>query len=300
MYNCLFMPNSNENKRQKRQQSGNQQPQGPSIWTQLAIAAVVFLVLSVGYSAVREYVAQQSESVPLSQIVSDVEAGKITAIAVQGDSLTATYADGSTKTSTKEDEDSFSQTLVNYGVPADKIAAVKVTIEDQSGAEFWALELLPILVPTLLIVGLVWYLSRQLRGGGSMQAFTFGRSLARMTSPEDTVQRVTFADVAGAKEAKVELLEIVDFLKNPKKFIQIGAHIPKGAACTSGSRRSRRAVLFDLRIGVRRDVRRRRRFACARSFCNGEESCACDHFRGRDRRGRSRARLGSRRRQRRA
>ena len=61
-----------------------------------------------------------------------------------------------------------------------------------------------------------------------MQAFTFGRSLARLVSPEDNEQRVTFADVAGAKEAKEELTEIVDFLKNPKKFIQIGARIPKG------------------------------------------------------------------------
>ena len=61
-----------------------------------------------------------------------------------------------------------------------------------------------------------------------MQAFTFGKSMARLVSPEDEKERVTFANVAGAKEAKAELLEIVDFLKNPKKFIQIGARIPKG------------------------------------------------------------------------
>src|SRR6185436_13199964 len=79
----------------------------------------------------------------------------------------------------------------------------------------------------LLLLGIMWYLSRQMRAGG-MQAFTFGRSLARLVSPEDSAQRVTFADVAGAREAKEELTEIVDFLKNPKKFIQIGARIPKG------------------------------------------------------------------------
>src|SRR6185503_17368635 len=61
-----------------------------------------------------------------------------------------------------------------------------------------------------------------------MQAFTFGQSKARMIDPADTAQRVTFSDVAGAKEAKQELTEIVDFLKNPKKFMQIGARIPKG------------------------------------------------------------------------
>src|SRR6185436_19907109 len=79
----------------------------------------------------------------------------------------------------------------------------------------------------LLLLGIMWYLSRQMRGAG-VQAFTFGRSLARLISPEDGAQRVTFADVAGAREAKEELTEIVDFLKNPKKFIQIGARIPKG------------------------------------------------------------------------
>ncbi|HEV3244844.1 MAG TPA: ATP-dependent zinc metalloprotease FtsH [Candidatus Paceibacterota bacterium] len=219
------MPNSDDSTKGKRPAGA---PQGPSIWVQLAIAAVVFLILSAGYSAVRDYLAQQNQTVPLSQIVNDLEAGKISSIAVQGDSITANYTDGTAKNSTKESENSFSQTLFNYGVPADKLSAVKITVEDQSGVQFWALELLPIIIPSLMIFALVWYLSRQLRGGGGMQAFTFGRSLARLISPDDTVQRVTFADVAGSKEAKIELAEIVDFLKNPKKFIQIGARIPKG------------------------------------------------------------------------
>ncbi|MEK7182222.1 MAG: ATP-dependent zinc metalloprotease FtsH, partial [Patescibacteria group bacterium] len=73
----------------------------------------------------------------------------------------------------------------------------------------------------------VWMLSRQVKGAG-MQAFNFGQSRARITDPKDTKQRITFEDVAGAKEAKEELREIVDFLKNPKKFLDIGAQIPKG------------------------------------------------------------------------
>jgi cell division protease FtsH len=221
------MPNSDDSRKQKRQ-SGTPTPQGPSIWTQLAIAAVVFLLLSAGYSAVRQYMTTQSQTVPISQIMDDVSAGKISSVTVQGDSITATYADGTMKQSQKEDQDAFAQELVNYGVPADKIAALKVSVQDQSGVEFWTLELAPIIIPSLFIVAIVWYFTRQLRGGGGMQAFTFGRSLARLISPEDSEQRVTFADVAGAKEAKSELLEIVDFLKNPKKFIQIGARIPKG------------------------------------------------------------------------
>ena len=217
------------NKKAPKTPEGTNAPQGggPSIWIQLAAALAIFLVLSAGYSLVREYFATQSATVPLSQVVSDINAGKITSIDVNGDAITATYADKSTKTSQKESESSLTQTLSDYGVAADKLAAVQITIQQEGGLRFWAIELLPILVPMLFIFGVIWYLTRQMRGSG-VQAFTFGRSLARLISPEDGPQRVTFADVAGAREAKEELTEIVDFLKNPKKFIQIGARIPKG------------------------------------------------------------------------
>ncbi len=212
------------------------QNEGPSIWLQLVAAFAVFLVLSAGYSFIRDYVNEQKENIPLSQIATDISAGKISTIVIEGDTITATYTDQSQKTSRKQSESSLTATLSDYQVPPDKLAGVKIEIKDESGFRFWLLTLLPIFVPALLLLGVIWYLSRQLRGGG-MQAFTFGRSLARMTSPEDEVQRVTFKDVAGAKEAKIELTEIVDFLKNPKKFIQIGARIPK--ACYSWGHRAR-------------------------------------------------------------
>ncbi len=200
---------------------------GPNIWVQMAIAFAIFVLVSAGYSLYRDYVAAQSPNVPLSQIVNDIENGKITSITVSGDQVTATYADKTTKVSQKEAEDSFTQTLANYGATPGQIDSVKIQIEDQSGLRFWFLTLAPLIFPLILLMGIIWYLTRQLKGGG-MQAFTFGKSMARLVRPEDTVQRVTFADVAGAKEAKEELSEIVDFLKNPKKFIQIGARIPKG------------------------------------------------------------------------
>ncbi len=217
---------------QKKQQSerkegGAPQGKGPNLWVQLVAAFIIFLLLSAGYSLVQQYFSQQSESVPLSQIVSDINAGKVTSIEVSGDTVTATYSDKSTKTSHKETGTPLTQTLSDYGVASSSLAHVQMTVSDEGGLRFWALTLIPIIVPLLFLFGLVWYLSRQMRGAG-MQAFTFGRSLARLTSPEDQNQRVTFADVAGAREAKEELTEIVDFLKNPKKFIQIGARIPKG------------------------------------------------------------------------
>ena len=202
-------------------------PRGPSIWVQMTAALVIFLVLSAGYSLIRQYITTQSEEVPLSQIAQDIEAGSISSIDVAGDKITATYADESEKTSRKETESSLTQTFSDLELSPEKLAAVKITIQDEGGLRFWALTLLPIIVPVLFLFGIIWYLSRQMRGSG-MQAFTFGRSMARLISPEDSVQRVTFKDVAGAREAKDELTEIVDFLKNPKKFIQIGARIPKG------------------------------------------------------------------------
>jgi len=202
-------------------------PVGPSLWMQLAIAFAIFLVLSAGYSVMQGYFASDVESVSLSQIMADINAGEIVSIEVAGDSITATYIDETQKTSRKETEASFTETIANYQVAQEKIDAVHIEIKDEGGVRFWFLTLAPLLIPIVLLVGIIWFLSRQMRGAG-MQAFTFGRSMARLISPEDQIQRVTFKDVAGAKEAKEELLEIVDFLKNPKKFIQIGARIPKG------------------------------------------------------------------------
>ncbi|HEY4513710.1 MAG TPA: ATP-dependent zinc metalloprotease FtsH [Candidatus Paceibacterota bacterium] len=203
-------------------------PQGPSMWMQLATAFAIFLLLSAGYSFVKEYITAQKEEVPLSQIAQDIQADKIESIVLEGATIKAIYKDQTEKKSRKETEASFTETLANYGIAPEKIAAVKIDIQDEGGLRFWFLTLAPLLVPVLLLFGIIWYLSRQVRSGGGMQAFTFGKSMARLVSPEDEGERVTFADVAGAKEAKAELLEIVDFLKNPKKFIQIGARIPKG------------------------------------------------------------------------
>src|SRR3989338_3443350 len=218
--------------RKPREGGGKPKPSGgpsTSIWLQLSAAFGVFLVLSLGYSFIRQYISAQDEVVPLSQIAQDITAGNIISLDVSGDKITATYKDEIQKTSRKERESSLTQTLSDYGLTPEKMAAVKIEIKDEGGVRFWALTLLPILVPVIFLFGVIWYLSRQLRGGGGgMQAFSFGKSMARLVNPEDEVQKVTFKDVAGAKEAKSELLEIVDFLKNPKKFIQIGARIPKG------------------------------------------------------------------------
>ncbi|MBP9669671.1 MAG: ATP-dependent zinc metalloprotease FtsH [Candidatus Pacebacteria bacterium] len=180
-----------------------------------------------GYGYMSEQMKEKQEEVPLSTLAQDLVQGTVTTIIVRGDAIEATYKDETVKKSRKEAEAGLTETLSFYGVTPDKLAAVSIDVKDETGVKFWALTLLPILLPILLLFGLVWFLTRQVKGAG-MQAFTFGQSRARITAPEDAAQQITFKDVAGAKEAKEELTEIVDFLKSPKKFLAIGARIPKG------------------------------------------------------------------------
>ena len=178
------------------------------------------------YSLISDF-TKPSVEVPLSVVAADVVSGKVKSIVVEGDSLKLVYTDESIKTSRKDSSSGLPETLATYGVTPLELSKVSITIDGPSGFQFWFLTLAPVLLPILFIVFLFWFLSRQVRGAG-MQAFSFGQSKARVTDPDDSAQRVTFADVAGAREAKEELLEIVDFLKSPKKFLDIGARIPKG------------------------------------------------------------------------
>lgn len=171
--------------------------------------------------------AKQTEEIALSQVAADVIAGNVSEITVTGDTLELLYTSGIEKESMRDPSSSITETLPAYGVTPEQLSKVKITIAGESGFRFWLLTLAPFLLPLIFLAVLFWFLTRQVRGAG-MQAFTFGQSKARMIDPADTSQRVTFADVAGAKEAKEELVEIVDFLKNPKKFLDIGARIPKG------------------------------------------------------------------------
>ncbi len=199
---------------------------GPGFFGNLLTTILIFLILMSGYSLISN-LAQSPTTIPLSQVAADVAAQKVKSITVSGDSLALTYQDGSQKDSRKDPAAALPETLATYGVTPEELAKVAITVNGQSGLSFWLLTLGPTILSLLFIGLLFWFLTRQVRGAG-MQAFSFGQSKARVIDPADQSQRVTFKDVAGAKEAKEELLEIVDFLKNPKKFLDIGARIPKG------------------------------------------------------------------------
>lgn len=228
---------------QNQQQAPKEKPEntkGPSqkfeptrqFWMNLLVTFLILFALTSIFSYFAEN-TQEPEEIPLSQVATDITDGKIERIEVQGDSLTMTYrpeSDGGEtveKTAKKERGTALSDSLANYGVEGEKLRSTNVEVVDEGGFTFWLVTLAPFLLPLVFLLILLWFLMRQVKGAG-MQAFTFGQSKARVIDPADKSQRITFKDVAGAKEAKEELSEIIDFLKNPKKFIEIGARIPKG------------------------------------------------------------------------
>jgi cell division protease FtsH len=188
----------------------------------------ILLMLVSLYSVIAEN-RSKSEEISISQLATDISSGKVSQVVVDGESLEVHYdaKNEVIKNAKKEEGTALTQTLVNYGVKPDQLNRVNIQIKNPNGFGFWLLNLAPFVLPLIVVLLVAWFVTRQVRGAG-MQAFTFGQSKARIIPPDDKKQRVTFKDVAGAKEAKEELAEIVDFLKNPKKFLEIGARIPKG------------------------------------------------------------------------
>ncbi|MFA6536579.1 MAG: ATP-dependent zinc metalloprotease FtsH [Candidatus Paceibacterota bacterium] len=222
-----FSPKNKGNKGGRKGGRRNINPLPPSnFWRQMITGIMIFVLIAAAYSLI----AENQKTIPevsISELAGEIGKGVVTKISVNGDDLNVTYKDGSEKHSKKESEASLTATLSNYKVPADKLSAVSIEVLGPSGFGYWFANLAPFLLPLIFIVLFIWLISRQVKGAG-MQAFSFGQSKARITFPDDKKQKVTFKDVAGAKEAKQELSEIVDFLKNPKKFLEIGAVIPKG------------------------------------------------------------------------
>ncbi len=228
--NKLRGGNEGEEKKGKGKDKG---PAAPSFFSNILTIFLVFLLIVSAYSYFTERKAK-TEIISLSQLAVDVRKSQVSEIAVEGTDLKILYADGVKKESRKELETSLTETMINYGVSPEELSSIKVEVKDPSGVGYWLYSLAPFLFPLLFIGILIWFLTRQVKQSGGMQAFSFGQSKARVIYPDDTAQKVTFKDVAGVKEAKEELQEIVQFLKHPQKFLDIGAQIPKGVMLMGG------------------------------------------------------------------
>ncbi len=179
------------------------------------------------------YMAFQREStitepLTINEVAQAVQNGEVSKLSIAEDNrLTIVYReDGVEKTSQKEPTSTLVEQLVGLGVSPDKLLPENIKIEVKAPSA-WAgvLGSLAFILPVLVMAGVLWFIMRQAQGNNNA-AMSFGKSRARMFSGDHPT--VTFADVAGVEESKEELKEVVEFLKEPQKFIQLGARIPKG------------------------------------------------------------------------
>lgn len=189
-----------------------------AIYFVLAILVGIFLYNQL---AMRQ---PQPDIISLQDLAAEIKEGQVAAISVEGSTLDVEQVDGSKSTAYKEDGADLIKTLNNLGISQEALAKVTIEFVNPSGIFSW-LGILSWVLPLILISAFFLIIFRQAQSSGN-QAMSFGKSRARMFAGEKPT--VTFDDVAGVEEAKQELSEIVEFLKEPQKFIALGARIPKG------------------------------------------------------------------------
>lgn len=188
-----------------------------------AIFFLVFAVIAAIFSFYNNQL-QKTEEIGLGQLVQDIKNDQVKSIEINGAELKITLNDNTERLSKKEPGESLSTLLSNYGLESEKISQLDIKVGEDTGSGVMFSTVLPFVIPALFIIAIIWFMMRQVQGVNN-RAMTFGQSGAKLA---DQKVKVTFQDVAGAKEAKEDLQEIVEFLKSPQKFLALGAKIPKG------------------------------------------------------------------------
>ncbi len=197
----------------------------PRNMTPVIFAILLLMGIALLYSAP----PQRTERIGLNRLVQEINDGAVKRIVVKENEVYITLNDDAEtrQLTTKESGAALSETLSSYGVDREKFAAVELVVDKPSIGKVFLVSVVPFLLPVIIIIAFLFFMMKSATRGNA-QALSFGNSRARMIDPKDKKKRVTFSDVAGNAEAKEELSEVVDFLKFPKKFLAIGAKIPKG------------------------------------------------------------------------
>ena len=188
----------------------------------LVILLLIIVVLVIQFRAG----APQPQRLFFNELADQIRTGDVARVIVDDNDLEVVFRDGTSAFSRKEPTKTAIEQLLDLGVTPEQLSASQVEWEIKQPSDFnQIITLVTYLLPGLLVVGLIFFMLRQAQGSNN-QALSFGKSRARMFTGDQPT--VTFEDVAGVDEAKEELQEIVEFLKEPEKFIALGARIPKG------------------------------------------------------------------------
>ena len=185
---------------------------------------LALLIVASFFSFFKSPLKDKKEEVSFSKLVTQINRDEVKSIVVKGDTIEVALADGKDEIVRKEQDTPASETLKNLGADPAKL---DLMIKNESGFWYYLPSVLQILLPFLLLGLFFWFMFRQAQKG-AMSAFSFGKSRAKLAGTDATKKKVTFKDVAGLIEAKEEVSEVVEFLKDPRRFQKLGARIPRG------------------------------------------------------------------------
>jgi cell division protease FtsH len=191
---------------------------------------IVYWILGLAVIATLIYVlipkTTNVDKLSINQVAEGIQNGTIGRITIDGNNLKIAFKDGGQGSAVKEPDSTLTQQLLRYGVTADQLNSIHVELQVlPPNPWLGALSIMTFIVP-FLIIGIVFLMISRSSQGGNNNVMSFGKSRARIVDSEQP--SVTFEDVAGLDEARQELKEVVEFLREPEKFIVLGARTPKG------------------------------------------------------------------------